>query len=153
MARADTFMIVGRSPIAGGDLDWVYDYPRARPLSHYPNAIYFNAFDLAVSAAGYNTFHELMHFGLPALLIPRQVGIDDQVGRARAAERAGAAEMVTEIPEIAEAIHRMLDDPGLPQRRARALAMAPVNGADEIARHLAEAPATTKAVVSGDCIR
>jgi hypothetical protein len=42
--------------------------------------------------------------------------------------------------EIAPAIHRMLDDPGLAIRRERARALAPVNSAEQIARHLAGIP-------------
>lgn len=140
LVREDTFMIVARSPIARADLDWVYNYPRARMLSQYPNALCFNAFDLAISATGYNTFHELMHYGLPALFIPnRQTSLDDQEGRARAAEKTGAALVVLDAMEIAPAIHRMLDDPGLAQRRERAMALVSANGAAQIARHLSKA--------------
>ena len=47
------------------------------------------AFDLAVSASGYNSFHELLRFGIPTLFIPNQdTALDDQRGRARFARTA-----------------------------------------------------------------
>jgi len=64
------------------------DFVRIR---HYPMAEYFNAFDAAVSAAGYNTAAELMHFGVPAILIPFARGLDDQFARVKKLESEGAA--------------------------------------------------------------
>jgi predicted glycosyltransferase len=48
-------------------------------------------FDLAVCAAGYNTFHELMNAGVPAVFLPLAKVADDQALRAAEAERRGAA--------------------------------------------------------------
>ena len=36
----------------------------------FPMSRYFRAFDLAVAAAGYNAFHELIAFGVPTLFVP-----------------------------------------------------------------------------------
>ena len=56
------------------------------------NAIEFaTAFDVAVAAAGYNTFNELMHYGVPAVYLPQEKWADDQRARAERAARAGAA--------------------------------------------------------------
>ena len=55
----------------------------------YPIARHFAAFDAAVSAAGYNAFHELTAARVPALFVPIDRQTDDQVARARGAERAG----------------------------------------------------------------
>ena len=45
----------------------------------FPLSRRFRAFDLAVSAAGYNSFHELLRFGVPTLFIPNQdTALDDQ---------------------------------------------------------------------------
>ena len=57
--------------------------------STYPMSRYFAAFDLAVSAAGYNAYHELIRFGVPALYVPMPRQTDDQAARARYAEQAG----------------------------------------------------------------
>ncbi len=58
--------------------------------STFPMSRYLRAFDLAVSAAGYNGFHELIAFGVPTLFVPMARNTDDQFGRARWAAAAGA---------------------------------------------------------------
>ncbi len=60
-------------------------------VSYYPMAECLPAFDAAVSAAGYNSVAELLHFHIPSLLVPRERGLDDQFARAKKAEAAGAA--------------------------------------------------------------
>ena len=55
----------------------------------YPMSRYFNAFDAAIAAAGYNAFHELIALGVPALYVPMARETDDQAARARWAESAG----------------------------------------------------------------
>lgn len=49
------------------------------------------AFDVAISAAGYNSFHELSLAGVPAVYVPQSKLADDQASRASTAERAGVA--------------------------------------------------------------
>ena len=49
------------------------------------------AFDVAVSAAGYNSFNELMHFGVPTVFWPQEKWADDQKARAERAASVGAA--------------------------------------------------------------
>ncbi|HET6481272.1 MAG TPA: glycosyltransferase [Actinoplanes sp.] len=50
------------------------------------------AFDLVVSAAGYDSYHELLRFGIPSVFVPaRDTTLDDQVGRARHADASGVA--------------------------------------------------------------
>lgn len=48
-------------------------------------------FDLAISAAGYNSFFELMHMGVPAVFLPQEKVADEQDRRALRAVQAGAA--------------------------------------------------------------
>lgn len=55
----------------------------------YPISRYLAAFDLAVAAAGYNAFHELIAAGVPALYVPMSRQTDDQAARARHAEEHG----------------------------------------------------------------
>lgn len=112
-----------------------------RYLSAFPNARYFRAFDFAVSAAGYNSFHELLHHGLPCIYLPNDhQKVDDQRARAAWAEREGAGICVPRGAEAAIAGYMAaLLDPGLRRlmsRRARSL--CPVNGAAAAAAAIAD---------------
>ena len=87
-AREDLQVAAGGSTLAG--LDRVPGAVVRVPAS-YPMARLFRAFDAAVTAAGYNQVHELAALGVPALLVPMPRDTDDQLARAREAERAGLA--------------------------------------------------------------
>ena len=77
---------IAESNRTGGSVHVVRDFPLSRR---------FRAFDLAVSAAGYNSFHELLRFGIPTLFIPNQdTALDDQQGRAQFAADRGLAHML-----------------------------------------------------------
>ena len=74
-----------------------------------PNVIWLaneNAFemmcgyDLAISAAGYNTFHELLFAGVATIFIPQEKWADDQAARARRAARMEAAMLLRVLPEM-----------------------------------------------------
>ena len=103
-----------------------------RYLSAFPNARHFRAFDFAVSAAGYNSFHELLHYGLPTIFVPNdQQKVDDQRARAEWAESRGAAIC---LPRGAEAtlagyISALLDPALRRQLSRRARVACPTNGA------------------------
>ena len=81
-------LVIGAGPlyrgrcIYGGRVSW---------LTNGSAVEFVNAFDMAVSAAGYNTFNELMHFGVPVVFLPQEKWADDQKARAERAARAGAA--------------------------------------------------------------
>ena len=47
--------------------------------------------DLAVSAADYTSFHELLSAGVPTVFVPDPAAADDQLARARFAAAAGVA--------------------------------------------------------------
>ncbi len=65
------------------DVHVVRDFPLSRRYA---------AFDLVISASGYNSFHELMRLGVPSLFIPNQgTALDDQEARARYAADQGWA--------------------------------------------------------------
>lgn len=66
-----------------------------RLSSTFPMSRYFRAFDLAVAAAGYNGFHELIAFALPTLFVPMPRNTDDQAARAAWAAKAGLARAVS----------------------------------------------------------
>jgi UDP:flavonoid glycosyltransferase YjiC (YdhE family) len=55
----------------------------------YPLMIYLRAFDFAVSAAGYNTTHELQVAQVPTVLWPFPRELDDQAERARRLAQLG----------------------------------------------------------------
>ena len=77
---------IAESNRTGGSVHVVRDFPLSRR---------FRAFDLAVSAAGYNSFHELLRFGIPTLFIPNHdTALDDQQGRAQFAADRGLAHML-----------------------------------------------------------
>jgi UDP:flavonoid glycosyltransferase YjiC (YdhE family) len=101
----------------------------------FPMSRYFAAFDLAVAAAGYNAFHELIEFGVPTLFVPMARDTDDQAARARWAAGAGVALDVADAgdPALEERLAE-LADPGRAADLARACSRAfPGNGAADAA--------------------
>ena len=80
----DMHIVLGESML-GERLD--FDHERVHLLRDYPNSMYFNAFDFAVQAGGYNSFHEMRNMGIPTLFYPNMnTGMDDQLARCRIAE-------------------------------------------------------------------
>jgi hypothetical protein len=101
----------------------------------FPMSRYFAAFDLAVAAAGYNAFHELIEFGVPTLFVPMARDTDDQAARARWAATAGVALEVAGAgdPALEERLVE-LADPGRAADLARACTRAfPGSGAADAA--------------------
>ena len=83
----DMHIVLGESML-GERLD--FDHDRVHLLRDYPNSMYFNAFDFAVQAGGYNSFHEMRNMGIPTLFYPNMnTGMDDQLARCRVAEEEG----------------------------------------------------------------
>lgn len=79
----------------------------------YPLVRHLEAFDVVVSAAGYNAVHEFVSGGLPVLLVPnRSTRTDDQVARAYGVGDRGLA-LVAEAGEPAalrEGVERLFDE-------------------------------------------
>jgi UDP:flavonoid glycosyltransferase YjiC (YdhE family) len=104
----------------------------------YPISRYFAAFDAAVSAAGYNAYHELIALGVPSLFVPMRRETDDQPARARFAAEAGLGWGVAgpDDPALEATLDRLLD------AHARSIVAGGLeahplpNGADEAARWL-----------------
>jgi UDP:flavonoid glycosyltransferase YjiC (YdhE family) len=135
--RADTTVVHAVSPIAQSAPDLGNEYPNVVTLTHYPNAKCFKAFDLAISACGYNSFVELMHFGVPTIFVPNQRTVtDDQVGRARAAEAVGAARVALAADEIPGLLTDLMDSGKTAPMRICAASLIPKNGALAVAEHL-----------------
>ena len=83
---------------------------RIKVIRSYPNAQYFKGVDFAVSAVGYNTFHELLYFEVPSLFIPNLNTVkDDQLARAQLAEEKGVALCLKEVKEefVDDAIRKL----------------------------------------------
>lgn len=110
-------------------------------ISIYPLANYAHAFDFVVSATGYNSFHEWIAYGVPALWIANANTItDDQVGRARFAHDAGlgfAAGPGGSI-SIADAVQLLGQTEVRTKIRAAMQDSAFQNGAGEAARHISQ---------------
>ncbi|TKD70975.1 glycosyltransferase [Pseudalkalibacillus hwajinpoensis] len=133
LKREDVFVVIGES-IIGNRMDLKMD--RVLTLRDYPNSIYFNAFDLIVTATGYNTFHEVMYFGVPSILIPNEnTKTDDQVARANIAGNAGAAIVLRDpgASDFEQAIEKALDEDNNRDMRRNALALMKENGAQQMA--------------------
>ncbi len=61
-------------------------------VRQYPMSRCYAAFDVVISASGYNSFHELLRMGVPTLFVPNAAtSLDDQDARARYAEDQGWA--------------------------------------------------------------
>ena len=105
----------------------------------YPMSRFYRAFDLAVAAAGYNAFHELLAHGVPSLFVPMPRQIDDQAARARWAQESGVGRGLTgpEDPELERRLAE-LADPEVRASVSRALAeLPPADGARDAAAWLA----------------
>jgi UDP:flavonoid glycosyltransferase YjiC (YdhE family) len=106
----------------------------------YPMSRFLRAFDLTVSAAGYNNVHELLLFGVPTLFVPMPRELDDQAARARWAARAGVGVACEgpDAPEIEAGIDALLDASRRAEMARRAAELGVPNGAEQAARSLSE---------------
>ncbi len=81
-----------------------------------PLMLYLNAFDGAISAAGYNTVQELQCAQVPAILWPFPRLLDDQSARVQALAQSGRALSIGEgatenrVDELAAALRALKDD-------------------------------------------
>jgi UDP:flavonoid glycosyltransferase YjiC (YdhE family) len=81
------------------------------PLSVYPLVRYLRAFDVLVSAAGYNACCEIVQSGVPSLLVPNTLLADDQLRRANRVSRQTPAVVFgcETAEEQREAVARLLE--------------------------------------------
>jgi hypothetical protein len=110
-------------------------------LKEYPLSRYLRAFDLVISAAGYNSFHELLLAGVPAIFVPNEhPQQDDQLARARFAEHqgVGACVRVREIYRLSACIERLLQPDERRLIAERCAALDQKNGAVELASFIEE---------------
>jgi hypothetical protein len=120
----------------------------------YPMSRYYEAFDGAVSAAGYNAFHELIRFRVPSVFVPMQRETDDQAARARYADRSGvgAGADGPADPGLERRLEALLDSDRRRAMRDRLGELRPANGAADAARWLEEVIGHASAG-SGDAAR
>ena len=132
LAVAEWLIAEAEASVLPGDVLHLRDYPLSR---------YFNAFDGAISAVGYNSFHELIACSVPAIFIPNEhPTMDDQLMRAQFAERRGLGLCVrTRNPyRLPAAIDRILEPDQRDRMISRCRALAFGNGAATAARLLQE---------------
>jgi predicted glycosyltransferase len=104
------------------------------------------AFDVAVSAAGYNTYNELMFAGVPTAFLPQEKLVDDQAARARGAVDAGAA-ILLEREWVDARIRDAVKELSLrPHARAAAMRLVPENAARHAAAELLRLVTPARAV-------
>ncbi len=107
-------VVVTRPAIASRDGDLP---DGVRGVSLYPISRCLRAVDLAVAAAGYNSFHEMVGHGVPtAFVANRTTGRDDQPARARWAAQVGAG---LDVPVLdAAGVRRVVAELADPAARA-----------------------------------
>lgn len=123
--------------------------PGARSLSGYPLARLFRAFDFAISAAGYNSFHELLSIGMPAIFVPNEnPSMDEQEARAAWAEREGLGVVVRthQQDRLAWALEALQEPQVATRMRQNAQALPPTNGGAIIAQLIEEQVVTRDAI-------
>ncbi len=133
------------SPLSSEDADHASGAIQLRGV--YPLVRYLNAFDAAVSAAGYNSVHELIPAGVPTLLVPKSASkTDDQLSRASLLADRGMALMARDDDpdEVSRQVDALL---GEGQGRLRASLVAAdratmTGGARQIAELVTGSPPT-----------
>jgi hypothetical protein len=108
-------------------------------LSVYPAYPLSKAFDLSVLAPGYNSFHEAVYAGMPAIFVPNQGGLmDDQHLRAAYAQTAGLGLCLTaaEAHRATEVVAQALAPDFADEVARRSARLAYADGAAAIARHI-----------------
>ncbi|HVL19531.1 MAG TPA: glycosyltransferase, partial [Amaricoccus sp.] len=140
--RSDTLHLVVAWPNAALEPGW-FGWRNSRVVRTRHAAILAAAADVAVTAAGYNSFHEVLYNRVAAIFVPQTGGfMDDQRARARAAcdrELASMAE-ANELMTLERLVCRYLDDGEAEALRARlAMAELPAPGTRRAAQIIEEA--------------
>lgn len=99
------FVVVAAGPLYQGEevrgdgITW---------LSRYVTLEVLKGVDVAISAGGYNSFHELMYAGVPTVFLPQPRIADDQKERVERAVAVGAGKLARDWQEAVE----LVDDCG-----------------------------------------
>src|SRR5690625_991632 len=101
----------------------------------YPLARHLHAFDVAISAAGYNAVHELLSMRVPTLLIPSTKHVtDDQLARASGLASKGLA--LSSTGNLTEEIERLLRATVQQELRENCAGLPRAAGGFEVADHV-----------------
>jgi UDP:flavonoid glycosyltransferase YjiC (YdhE family) len=121
--------------------DPIRQHPDVRDITVYPIGRFLQAFDFAISAAGYNSFHELLTSGVPTIfLVSMRPELDDQEARASFAEAMGAGYFLSSsnLQSLPSVVQQMMK----PDRRAairdNCSRLSAANGARQAADLIAE---------------
>jgi hypothetical protein len=141
LERLDCDIVEFASPAAdrSDELQPIADCHRILQL--YPTFRYSNAFDLAISAAGYNSFHENILGAVPTLFVPNEADeMDLQMLRTSYAERRGLARVTRawDVYSASEVIAELSSQPVREEIRLRCSRIKAGDGALEIARFIEE---------------
>lgn len=116
-------------------------WPGVKVLKGFPTSRYFKAFDFTIAAAGYNSYNEIISFGLPAIFVANDAPMmDDQGGRAAFAEEQGASFSIQEnhiARDLPGLVATILDPRTREVMRVNCLRIALPNGAPEAAEWIA----------------
>ncbi len=115
--------------------DWV------QRISAYPISKYFRAFDFVISAAGYNSFHELILNAIPTIFVPNENPMmDDQLARAKYAEVHGLALMLRtrDRYRVTEMVQRITSTAEQQRLQKQCAELNADNGAYEAAQMIEE---------------
>jgi hypothetical protein len=144
--RSDTLHLVVLWPNATLEPGW-FGWRNTRVVRTGRAAVLAAAADVAITAAGYNSFHEALYNRVAAIFVPQTGGfMDDQRARARAACDRGLATMVEahELMTLVRHVCRYLDHGEGEMVRARLAAVdLPLPGtraAAELIREIADGP-------------
>jgi hypothetical protein len=123
------------------------DNPLARPpdfevpgtirRTFYPIADYFGAIDLMITNAGYNSFHECIYGGVPAIFVPNESPeMDDQLLRATYAYASGLGLRLraSEFSRVKSVVDLAMSDDFRQEMRRRAARLDFDDGAVKAAR-------------------
>ncbi len=134
----DVWLLVGAGPLYNGRR---LSGPRLVWFTGAQVHFYFGGCDAAISAGGYNTFHELLLARVPSVFFAQEKVADDQGERIRRAAEIGACYMLEDVSD-AEATRALLARALEPVNRAPLVAAMeaalPDNGAARAARALLE---------------
>lgn len=105
----------------------------------YPLSRHMAAFDAAVSAAGYNSVHELLSADVPTLFVPSVNHVtDDQGARAHGVAARGAAMVATSDDDVRRGVASLLTESRRHELREACAALEAPEGGREAATRIAD---------------